>query len=301
MKTAPIILFVYNRPWHTRQTVEALQKNKLADQSDLIIYADGAKNREAVPAVEEVRAYLKTITGFKSISIIEQNENRGLANSIIEGVTSVVNQYGRVIVVEDDLVTSSWFLGYMNEGLDIFQNRDDIFSITGFNYPKHTLDIPSWYIEDIYLSYRCMSWTWGTWRDRWDKVDWDVKDFQILEKSKEKIRAFNRGGEDLFPMLKSQMENKIDSWAIRFCYAHHIHKSYCVYPVNSFVDNTGFDGSGVHCGKDKEKKLQNRFLNQSSLSLNKDIKIDTQILENFYKITKKSFTQKIKTFVRRLI
>src|ERR1700733_8290783 len=117
MLLAPIVLFTYNRPWHVRQTVGALQKNDLAAQSELIIFSDGPKNEEACVQVEEVRKYLKTITGFKGVQIYEQKENQGLANNIIDGVTRIANEHGCVIVLEDDLVTSPFFLRYMNDAL----------------------------------------------------------------------------------------------------------------------------------------------------------------------------------------
>ena len=131
---APIVLFVYNRPWHTKQTIEALRKNELAKDSNLFIYSDEAKNDEARKSVYEVREYIDTIDGFKNITIIKREKNFGLASSIIDGVTKIINKYGKVIVLEDDLITSAYFLNFMNAGLDAFKNRDDIFSITGFSF-----------------------------------------------------------------------------------------------------------------------------------------------------------------------
>jgi hypothetical protein len=295
---SPIVLFVYNRPWHTRLTVEALQKNTLASNSELFIYADGEKNSNDRNKVEEVRKYIETIHGFKRVVIIERKRNWGLADSIIDGVTKIVNQYGRVIVLEDDLITSPYFLKFMNDGLDVYKNRDDVFSITGFNFPKKQLPIPRDYHDNIYLSYRCMSWGWATWENRWLKVDWDVKDFRELEKNKKKIKLFNRGGEDLFPMLKRQLEGKIDSWAIRFCYAHYKNNSFCIYPTKSFVDNSGFDGSGVHCGVDESIKFRNNSLNTSSGSINPNVVENIKILNSFYTLHKITLIQKIKAIVK---
>ena len=104
MILAPIVLFTYNRPWHTRQTIEALQKNHLASESVIFIFSDGPKTKEDEPKVEEVRKFLKTIQGFKQIEIIEREKNWGLAKNIIDGVTKVVNEYGKVIVLEDDII-----------------------------------------------------------------------------------------------------------------------------------------------------------------------------------------------------
>jgi len=298
---APIVLFVYNRPDHTKQTVEALQNNTFAEDSELFIFSDAAKNEEAERSVQEVRDYLKNIKGFRTISIVEREKNWGLANSIIDGVTSVIQKYKKVIVMEDDLVTSTTFLTYMNNALNTFQTRLDIFSVTGFNYPKSILPVPKDYNEDIYLSHRCMSWSWGTWIDRWEKVDWDINDFQSLSSNKSKINHFNKGGEDLFPMLQSQMSGKIDSWAIRFCYAHSIHNAYCVYPTNTLIINEGFDGSGVHCGKDNTTNYDKITFSNSVVNLNQQIEINPDIAANFYLITKKNIWQKIKTTIRKYI
>lgn len=132
---APIILFVYNRPLHTQQTIEALQKNNLADQSDLIIYSDASKNDQASSQVQAVRNYIKTVNGFKSVKIIERDKNWGLAANIIDGVSAVVNQYGKIIVMEDDIVTSPAYLSFMNQALDFYQNENKAWHISGWNYP----------------------------------------------------------------------------------------------------------------------------------------------------------------------
>ncbi|WP_287963196.1 glycosyltransferase [Alcanivorax sp.] len=134
-RLAPIVLFTYNRPWHTRRTVEALLKNAEARDSDLIVFSDGPRDADAEAKVAEVRQYLRTIRGFESVRIIEREHNLGLAANIISGVTEVVNESGRAIVLEDDLVTSPWFLQYMNDGLNRFEADDRVISIHGYCYP----------------------------------------------------------------------------------------------------------------------------------------------------------------------
>ena len=301
MPLAPIVLFVYNRPWHTQQTIEALQKNKLAKESELFIYSDAPKNELTAEKVAEVREYIRTIDGFKKATIIERDKNWGLANSIIDGVTKIINEYGKIIVLEDDLIVSINFLTYMNESLNVFKDRKDIFSVTGFNFPTNIMHIPTSYKEDIFLSYRFMSWSWGSWQDRWNKVDWNIEDFDNFQKNKKQISNFNRGGQDLYPMLKSQMSGKIDSWAIRFCYAHYKNDALCVYPVKSLVNNEGFDGSGVHCGEDKNHKMKNNLLNSSNVIINKYIQIDKKIIKTFYDITKPKILQRIKSLIKKYI
>ena len=151
MPLAPIILFVYNRPWHTQQTVEALQKNELSSESDLVIFADGPKanaTEEQKEKISQVREYTHKISAFKSVTIYEKEINCGLANSVIAGVTEIINKFGKVIVVEDDLVTSRYFLNFMNETLDFFENDEWIFSVSGYNYSSEILKIPSNYKKD---------------------------------------------------------------------------------------------------------------------------------------------------------
>lgn len=245
---APIILFVYNRLDHTRQTVEALQKNELAAESLLYIFADGAKENatdEQRQKVQNVRNYIQTITGFKEVIIEEAPTNRGLANSVIAGVTKVINEYGKVIVVEDDIVTHKYFLRFMNDCLEVYEKRQDIFMIGGHSC---NINIPWWYRNDIYIAHRSNSWGWATWGDRWKYADWKVAGFESLKNNPKEICRFNRGGNDMFPMLKAQMEGKLDSWAIRWDYCMYKNDAYCVFPVRTLNYNVGFDGSGVHCG-----------------------------------------------------
>src|SRR5690554_2038285 len=159
---APIVLFTYNRPDHTHKTVEALKMNKLAKESLLFIFSDGAKCEKDTEAVYNLREYLKGIDGFKSIEIIERKENYGLKRSIIDGVSTVVNEYGKVIVVEDDVVTSPTFLNYMNSALSYFENVKKVWHISGWTPRIKTANLPDFFFWRIMNCYG-----WGTWADRW--------------------------------------------------------------------------------------------------------------------------------------
>ena len=158
---APIALFCYRRLDVLTQTVEALKNNILAKDSELIIFSDGYKNEDDKVGVENVREYLKTIDGFKSVKISEALQNKGLANSIIEGVTNVVDEYGKIIVVEDDILTSPYFLNYMNDALEMYENDDNVASISGYTYPIKTNE-QSFFIKGA----NC--WGWATWKRSWD-------------------------------------------------------------------------------------------------------------------------------------
>ena len=248
MTLSPLILTVYNRPIHTKKTVEALLKNELASKSILYIYSDYLKKEEHREDVKKVREYIHTIKGFKEIHITERKQNYGLAKSIIQGVTEVINKHDKVILIEDDLVTSPMFLTYMNNMLDKYKDEKKIYSITGYNFPPKLMKIPKEYKYDIYFSPRAGSWGWATWKDRWNNADWEVKDYDKFLKDRRLQKEFNKGGDDLTDMLIKQMNGELDSWAIRWCYTHFKNNAYCIYPVKSYVDNIGWDGSGVHCG-----------------------------------------------------
>lgn len=247
MELSPIVLFVYNRPDHTKRTLEMLQKNELARDSELFIYSDAPKNDQNKDEVIKVRECIKPIKGFKKVKIIERDVNWGLANSIINGVTDIVNKYNKIIVLEDDLVTSPYFLRFMNDGLHFYQNDPRIMSISGYTLPPTILKFPKTYSYDIYLNYRNSSWGWGTWADKWNLVDWEIKDFNQFLHDPKQQEIFNRGGNDLSKMLISNKEGTIESWAIRFGYAHFKNNMYSVCPRFSYIDNIGHDGTGIHC------------------------------------------------------
>lgn len=241
---APVCLFVYNRLELTKQTVEALQKNFLARKSELFIFSDGAKSENAVEKVKQVREYVKTITGFKSITILEAENNKGLANSIISGVTQIIEQYGKAIVVEDDLITSPNFLDYMNQSIDRYEKEKKIFAVSGFSFK---VTPPKNYEYDNYCWGRAHSWGWATWKDRWQAVDWEIKDFDTFVASKQQQKAFNRYGSDLSKMLKSTKAGQTDSWFIRFTYSQFKQNRLTVFPALSKVFNNGFVEDATNC------------------------------------------------------
>ena len=276
-KSAPIVLFVYNRPEHTRKTVESLLKNAFAGRSELFIYSDGSKNDEDEGKVESVRQYIHNISGFKRVEIIEREKNFGLAKSVISGVSNVLNKFSSVIVMEDDMVCSPFFLEFINTLLDFYKENSKVFSVTGYTFP---IEIPSSYYYDVYASVRASSWGWGTWKNRWEKVDWDLKNFEEFISEPRKTAKFNLGGEDLTKMLKNQKAGKIDSWAVIWTYTHFINNAFCIYPVKSRVKNIGADNSGVHVGKTRKFDVQ-IFNGNPDLNLMKEIELNETISNNF--------------------
>lgn len=243
MELAPVIVFCYNRPDHITQTLAALKKCRLAQQTKLYIFSDGPRSEKEAAVVNEVRSIVKAVDGFKSVTVIEREKNMGLARSIITGVTEVIKVHKKVIVMEDDLICSESFIENKNKMLNYFESHQQVFSTSGFCPP---VAIPAHYKEDLYLFPRTSSLGWGTWIDRWESIDWSQDKFGDFIQSKEKRKHFNRGGIDLTPMLLHQKVGKVNSWAIRFCYAASLQNKLCAYPTESMLYHIGSDGSGTH-------------------------------------------------------
>ncbi|MBA5248174.1 MAG: glycosyltransferase [Gammaproteobacteria bacterium] len=280
--TSPIVLFVYNRPWHTRRTIEALQKNELALNSVLFIYSDEAKDEDAREGVDEVRAYIDTIEGFKKVTVIERDKNWGLANSIIDGVTRVVSEYGRVIVLEDDIVTSPYFLKFMNEALDFYQNKSKVWHVSGWNCAIETDGL-----EDVFLWRLMNCWGWATWADRWEYYEKNVEK-TIQEFSQQEIKQFNLDGvEDFWIQVIQNKQGRINTWAIFWYATIFKQQGLCLNPVQTFVENIGCDGSGEHCGS------VDIYSNKLAVNLNKEIKFLSELNEN------KIALERIKLFYKR--
>src|SRR5262249_2553507 len=206
-RLAPIGLFVFNRVEHTEKTLEALRANELASDSDLFVFSDGPKDEGGLAAVQKVRSYVCGVSGFKSVTIIERQRNMGLANSVIAGVTQLCNEFGRVIAMEDDLLTSPDFLIFMNQALEHYESDPRVFSVSGFNFG---FEGPEDYAYDALCFYRSSSLGWGTWKDRWEQADWKVSDYDQFCGDKQQQQQLSRGGEDLARMLALQMRGGID-------------------------------------------------------------------------------------------
>ncbi|MBI6103420.1 sugar transferase [Clostridium perfringens] len=275
---APIVLFVYNRLDHTKKTIESLKKNVLANESDLYIFSDAAKYDSEFKKVEEVRDYIDKIDGFKSVKIIKAENNRGLANSVINGVSKIIDTYGKVIVLEDDLITSKFFLKYMNKTLDVYEKRKDIWSISGYT---PNIKIDENYAYDVYLTYRGCSWGWATWKDRWINIDWNIEDYDSFRYNSLLRKKFNISGTDMAPMLDDQMNGRINSWAIRWCYNQFKENKTTVYPIKSYINNIGTDLSGTHSSSTKKYYVS---LYENELKINYNVKVNEDIIKNFRKI-----------------
>jgi hypothetical protein len=240
MDLAPIALFAYKRPGHMRQTVEALLENELASQSDLHIFSDGPRSPEEAPHVEAVRRYAQTVRGFRSITLTTRSHNAGLSTSIIEGVTQIVRQYGRVIVVEDDIVTSPFFLAYMNDALTLYEREHDVISIHGYVYPHRAL------LPETFFMRGADCWGWATWQRGWSLFNPNAEELLAELNGKRLGGEFNFKYHRYTAMLKAQARGWIDSWAIRWYASAFLLGKLTLYPGTSLVRNIGVDGSGTH-------------------------------------------------------
>ena len=242
-RLAPIVLFVYNRPDHTRTCLEYLERNELAAESELYIFADGPRpgSEEAVAAVRQVIA---RPWKFGRVTVVERRENRGLAANVIDGVTSLLERYDRVIVLEDDLVVAPYFLRFMNDALELYRDEPRVGHIQACDFTGDR-SLPDIFL--IQFTGRCGT---GTWRRAWRYFNPDgAALLRVFEQDKRLSRTFDFNGKYRFTrMLRRQVEGKNNSWAIRWNASLFLNDILSLNVGRSLVRNIGFDGSGTNCG-----------------------------------------------------
>lgn len=299
---APIVLFVYNRCDHAEKTLTALSENTIADKSDLYIFSDGAKSKDGSEKVDMVRNLIhlpKWKKKFKSVTIIESQSNKGLAQSIITGVTKVMSDYGKVIVLEDDAVSSPDFLEFMNKSLDFYENDSDVWVISGYTFLKN---FPADYKHDVFAMSRFGSYAWATWKKNWDKVDWDVSDYKDFCTDFKKRRRFNKCGEDMSSMLDAQVLGNINSWAIRFDYAMFKNNMRAIYPCRTRIKNIGYD-TGTHISSKRVPTSKFNVTIEDNLTLPKleHVDEDSRIVAEFASYFKKNILKRIYLYQKRVV
>ncbi len=294
---APVVMFVYNRLDSVEQTIEKLKENELADQTDLFVFSDAAKKENQAENVRLVRKYIHKIVGFNSVHIIEAEKNKGLAESVITGVTEIINERGKVIVVEDDLITAPQFLAFMNDALDFYESEKRIWAISGYQFP---FEMPETYTKTIYAAYRSSSWGWATWKDRWETIDWKIQDYDSYKYNLVRIAKFRRGGTDLDKMLRYQMQGKIDSWAIRWCYNQYKQDKLTIYPTKSLVNNIGTDGRGTHCDPTAVRFRQTLATN-FKYEFEHNLVVNREVMRRYRKVVNRSIWRRIRNLARKLL
>tara|TARA_B000000532_G_C18845811_1_gene397180 strand:+ start:316 stop:1248 length:933 start_codon:yes stop_codon:yes gene_type:complete len=286
---APILLFAYNRPDHFKKTIKALKKNKLASLSHLIIHCDGKKNKDD-RKVDLVVKIAKSVQGFKKIQVIVQKKNLGLKKSIILNVSKFIKKHKKLIILEDDMVTSKAFLNFMNSSLIYFQNKKKIWHISGHSHFNINNK------KDIYFSTYMNCWGWATWEDRWKNLDINTK--RIFDTFNSDRNLKTKFDISKFSKFSNQIEDnynkKINTWAVFWHWTIFKYKKLCVNPSKTFVQNIGRDGSGIH------KDISFFFKIDLNNKLNYKLKI--KILENkLFKTKLKNFYDSEVTFSKKLI
>ena len=297
MKQAPVVMFVYNRADHFMKTYEALSKCEGAKDTDLFVFSDGAKRECDMEKVNSVRAAVREVQKdnlFHTVEVIESPVNKGLAVSVIGGVTQVLEKYGRVIVVEDDCVTSPYFLNFMNSSLVFYEKEKCVGAIAGYT---PSLKYPEKYNEDVFFAYRSCSCGWATWKDRWENIDWKLENMKDFYKNPKLVQKLNSNGNDRFIRLYRQTKGNGSSWSVRF--GAHLVKNdqFTVYPRYSYIQNIGCDESGVHSKSEDAAKMR--------VDLSKAIEnprlIKPEINVEIQKIMKKHYSAGVKSDVKRTV
>jgi len=298
---APIVLFVYNRPLLTQKVVEALSRNEEAKCSDLFIFSDAAKNDDKSENVKQVRNYIKTIRGFKSITIKEQTQNQGLAKSIIDGVTEVVNKFGKIIVLEDDIETSPYFLKFMNDALNFYENEKRVWNVTAYQFPVDTSKLPN-----AFFSYFSSCWSWGTWKDRWAHFDKNP-DKYISQMSKKDIHRFDYyGTNEMYSQIVMNKTGQLNTWAIFWYVVQFVNNGLALFPSKSLVNNIGMDCSGTHCAKtdmfNNNIDFEKTVFDFSAIPIEEN-KIYIKIVCNYFRKykTHKTILENIKKILKKVI
>lgn len=242
MNLSPIALFVYDRLAHTKKTIEALRENYLARESELFVFSDAPKNQESEGRVKLVREYLSGVDGFRKVSVYEHKENLGPSRSIVEGITEIINRYGKIIVLEDDLLLSRYFLKYMNDALVFYEKEEKVISVCGHTYPVCIEN------QETFFLRIADCWGWATWKRGWDLFEPDANKLLKGLKAKKLLKRLDlNGAHGYSKMLRKQAANTISSWAIRWYSSALLNEKLSLYPYKSLVQNIGFDDSGTNC------------------------------------------------------
>lgn len=293
---APIALFVYNRPEHTRRTLKFLRQNHLAEESRLFIYSDGPQPKH-VNSVNEVRELIKTVEGFKSVEIIERPENFGLAKSIIDGVSALVYEYGKVIVFEDDLITSPHTLQYFNDALHRYEHESSVMHVGAYMYP-----LPPNTLPESFFYRAATSWGWATWKRAWDQFEPDINKL-MAQFDRKKIDEFSiEGTMNFWKQMKEFKAGKNNSWAIRWYASVFLKGGLTLNPSQSLVHNIGHDNTGVHSGLND---IYNVAINPKPVTdFPGELKEDAAAyaaIKQFLKTRKGSLLQRLIRFVKQKI
>lgn len=294
---APIALFVYNRPEHTRRTLKFLKENLLADESRLFIFSDAAKDEQQKDKVAEVREIIRSVEGFKSVQVIERKSNFGLADSIIDGVTRLTEKYGRIIVFEDDLVSSPYTLQYFNDALKLYENTDRVMHIGAYMYPLKNKDLPQ-----AFFYRAASSWGWATWGRAWKYFEPDIDKIISNFDSGKRYQFSIEGTMNFWKQVREFKRGKNNSWAIRWYASIFLNDGLTLNPSASLINNIGHDGTGIHSGKNNiyDVRVSARKVTEFPMEI-KENREAYNTIKHFLKHRKGSFLERVVRFIREKI
>lgn len=275
---APIGIFTYSRKNHLEETVNALKNNTLANKSELYIFSDAAKAKDE-EKIKNIREYIHTINGFKAVNIIERETN-GYIKNYRNGIKQLLDEYGRSIILEDDIVTSSKFLQFMNDALDFFEPNMNILAISGYNVP---VNFPERYKYEYYLSYYFNAWGYATWADRgFIEILENKKFFNEVVNDNILYNKINKYHPKLVSGLKNIQDGKLDAPDYNLVFHSIKNDFFTIKPIYSYIKNIGHDGSGIHCVKNEKF---DKFFSQNSkkVMFNNSVKYQFEIDQLFYR------------------
>ena len=300
----PLILIVFNRPEHTRRTIEALS----VQQPPLVyVYQDGPRkdNMSDVAMCDEVKQTIERHLNWPcELHTFYSNFNRGCRDAVIYAITEVLKKHKTVIVVEDDIITSPAFYSYMCKALDYYENRKTVFSISGHSHSPAKFKVPDDYAYDVFASPRLFNWGWGTWADRWEQADWSFSYYDGFIERPFEQQAFCRGGDDLFPMLVDEKNGRSSAWDIQFAFAHFRNHAVSIVPCESYTYNIGQDGSGTHSHIVHEQNYYSSLNKNDKPVFLDNLYFDSRLinlLNSVFTARKRPKWQKIINYVARLI
>lgn len=301
MVISPVVLFTFSRLEHTKKTIEALRDNTLSSKTELFIFCDKPKI-DALPSVfidnKNVVDYLLTVSGFKKVTVIIRDRNYGLAENIRNGVGDILKEFGKVIVLEDDIVTSPYFLTFMNQALDKYEQHKKVWHISGWNYPIEDNELK----DDVFFWRAMNCWGWATWADRWNKYEKDSNKLIDSWDSK-KIKKFNIDGTfDFWSQVEMNKTGKINTWAIFWYATIFNHNGLCLNPKHTYVQNIGNDGSGEHCSSTNiyDSNFQTSTINQWPIEFVENTIAVNEIKFFFLKHKRTFFTRVLSFIIRKL-
>lgn len=297
MELSPILLFVYNRPGHLARCLESLLRNEEARESELYVFSDGARGEGDEKQVNAVREMLKGISGFRKVTVTERSGNIGLARNVIEGVTDLVNRLGRVIVLEDDLIVAPYFLRFMNDALDVYQNVENVGHIQACDFTKDPR------LPETFLIKWTGSWGWATWKRAWRYFNPDGKALLKQLEERHLTREFDFNGTYGFTrMLRRQIAGKNNSWAVRWNASLFLNDILSLNVGRSLVKNEGFDGSGTNCGSGNlyDSDLWTHRTEVEKITPAVENELARKCFEDYYGRTN-SFCAKAKRRIRRTL